>query len=386
MPEWCLRFGIVPLVNEPSLSPEQAARYAEQLCEIGLSHGIDRMGVAPANIMLRARTILHERKSLGLHDTMQFTYRNPDRSTNPSASVSGANSIIVGALSYSVDAPDTPEVLSARVARYAWSNYYEELRAALNAVRNKLQHDGWLAEVFVDSNALVDREAAYLAGIGWYGKNANLLFPGAGSFFVLGSVITNAPLPCAEQPLEDGCGACKRCLDSCPTNAIVEAGVIDATKCLAWLVQRSGVFPREFRVALGDRVYGCDACQEVCPPTIRLSITKKPNAVRAWIPILRMLELDDETLMREVAQWYVAERNAMWVRRNLLIVLGNIGNPQDESVQHTIARFCQHSEPMLRAHAVWSAARLGLHQFVPVSDSDAIVQDEIDHLPEVRSL
>ena len=386
MPEWCLRFGIVPLVNEPSLSPEQAARYAEQLCEIGLSHGIDRMGVAPANIMLRARTILHERKSLGLHDTMQFTYRNPDRSTNPSASVSGANSIIVGALSYSVDAPDTPEVLSARVARYAWSNYYEELRAALSAVRNKLQDDGWLAEVFVDSNALVDREAAYLAGIGWYGKNANLLLPGAGSFFVLGSVVTNAPLPHAEQPLDDGCGACKRCLDSCPTDAIVEAGVIDARKCLAWLVQKSGVFPREFRVALGDRVYGCDACQEVCPPTIRLSITKKPNALRAWIPILRMLELDDETLMREVSQWYVADRNVMWVRRNLLIVLGNIGDPQDESVQQTIARFCQHSEPMLRAHAVWSAARLGLHQFIPVSDSDAIVQDEIDHLPEVRSL
>ncbi|MEY2779725.1 MAG: tRNA epoxyqueuosine(34) reductase QueG, partial [Actinomycetota bacterium] len=164
MPEWCLRFGIVPLVNEPSLNPEQAARYAEQLCEIGLSHGIDRMGVAPASIMLRARTILHERKSLGLHDTMQFTYRNPDRSTDPSASVSGANSIIVGALSYSVDAPDTPEVLSARVARYAWSNYYEELRSALSAVRDKLQDDGWLAEVFVDSNALVDREAAYLAG------------------------------------------------------------------------------------------------------------------------------------------------------------------------------------------------------------------------------
>ena len=386
MPEWCLRFGIVPLVNEPSLSPEQAARYAEQLSEIVLSRGVDRVGIAPATVMQRTRAVLHERKLRGLHDTMQFTYRNPDRSTDPSTSVRGAKSIIVAALSYSTDAPDAPLVPSARVARYAWSHYYDELRSALGAARDKLQSDGWLAEVCVDSNALVDREAAYLAGIGWYGKNANLLIPGAGSFFVLGSVVTNAPLPHAAQPVEDGCGACKRCLDSCPTSAIVSAGVIDASKCLAWLVQKPGVFPREFRIALDDRVYGCDACQEICPPTVRLSITKKPQLVRAWIPILHMLELDDETLLGEVAQWYVAERNPMWVKRNLLIVLGNIGDAQDEAVRQVIAKFCAHDEPILRAHAVWSAARLGLHQFIPTSDDDHIVQEELNNLPEVRSL
>ena len=317
---------------------------------------------------------------------MQFTYRNPDRSTDPRSSVPSAKSIIVGALSYSADTPSKPDVLSARVARYAWSNYYEDLRKGLSAVRDQLRKDGWIAEVLVDSNALVDREAAYLAGIGWYGKNANLLVPGAGSFFVLGSVVTNAPLPHTKQPLDDGCGACKRCLDSCPTNAIPEPGMIDATKCLAWLVQKAGVFPREYRIALADRVYGCDACQEVCPPTIRLSITKKPQSVRAWIPIVRMLALDDESLMREVEQWYVADRNAMWVRRNLLIVLGNIGDALDVDVQGTIAKFCSHSEPMLRAHAVWSAARLGLHQFIPEKDTDSIVQHEIEHLPEVRSV
>jgi epoxyqueuosine reductase len=334
--------------------------------------------------MQRARETLHTRKSLGLHDTMQFTYRNPDRSTNPQVSVPNAQAMIVGACSYASDAPPAPQQLSARIARYAWANYYESLRAGLGVVSDALQADGWNAKVFVDHNALVDRESAYLAGLGWYGKNANLLINGAGSFFVLGSVITDAPLVVNERPVDDGCGACKRCLDSCPTNAIVEPGVIDAAKCLAWLVQKPGVFNRDYRVALADRVYGCDSCQDVCPPTIRLGITTKPKVVRAWIPILQMLEMDDAQLLESVGQWYIADRNPMWVRRNLLIVLGNIGNANDEAVRDAIKTFCAHAEPMLRAHAIWSAARLGLHQFIPVTDEDQDVVEELRNLPEVR--
>jgi epoxyqueuosine reductase len=384
MPEWCLRFGIVPLANQQPLSREEAAAYTEQLLALGAANGIDRLGVAPATTMQRARETLHARKAVGLHDTMQFTYRNPDRSTNPQVSVPNAQAMIVGACSYATDAPPAPQQLSARVARYAWANYYESLRTGLGVVSTALQADGWNAQVFVDHNALVDRESAYLAGLGWYGKNANLLINGAGSFFVLGSVVTDAPLVVNERPVDDGCGACKRCLDSCPTNAIVEPGVIDAAKCLAWLVQKPGVFNREYRVALADRVYGCDSCQDVCPPTIRLSITTKPSVVRAWVPILQMLEMDDAQLLESVGQWYIADRNPVWVRRNLLIVLGNIGNASDDGVRNAIQKFCTHAEPMLRAHAIWSAARLGLNQFIPATDEDPTVAEELRNLPEVR--
>ena len=384
MPEWCLRFGIVPLANQQPFSREEASAYTEQLLALGAANGIDRLGVAPAATMQRARETLHARKAVGLHDTMQFTYRNPDRSTNPQVSVPNAQAMIVGACSYAADAPPAPQQLSARVARYAWANYYESLRAGLGAVSAALQADGWNAQVFVDHNALVDRESAYLAGLGWYGKNANLLINGAGSFFVLGSVVTDAPLVVNERPVDDGCGACKRCLDSCPTNAIVEPGVIDAAKCLAWLVQKPGVFNRNYRIALADRVYGCDSCQDVCPPTIRLGITTKPSVVRAWVPILQMLEMDDAQLLESVGQWYIADRNPVWVRRNLLIVLGNIGNASDEAVRNAIQKFCTHAEPMLRAHAIWSAARLGLNQFIPATDEDPTVVEELRNLPEVR--
>ena len=384
MPEWCLRFGIVPLASQQPYSREEAAAYTEQLLALGSVNGIDRLGVAPATTMQRARETLHARKAVGLHDTMQFTYRNPDRSTNPQVSVPNAQSMIVGACSYATDSPPEPQQLSARIARYAWANYYESLREGLGAVSEALQADGWNAQVFVDHNALVDRESAYLAGLGWYGKNSNLLINGAGSFFVLGSVVTDAPLVVNERPVEDGCGACKRCLDSCPTNAIVEPGVIDAAKCLAWLVQKPGVFNREYRVALADRVYGCDSCQDVCPPTIRLGITVKPSVVRAWVPILNMLDMSDTQLLESVGQWYIADRNPMWVRRNLLIVLGNIGSATDEGVCNAIQKFCAHAEPMLRAHAIWSAARLGLHQFIPATDEDPVVSEELRNLPEVR--
>ena len=374
----------MPLANQQPFSREEAVAYTEQLRALGLASGIDRMGVAPATVMQRARETLHSRKAAGLHDTMQFTYRNPDRSTNPEVAVANAKVMIVGACSYSIEQPDEPSELSARVARYAWADYYESLRNGLNVIAEVLQADGWSAKVFVDHNALVDREAAYLAGLGWYGKNANLLINGAGSFFVLGSVITDAPLVANERPVDDGCGACKRCLDSCPTNAIVEPGVIDAAKCLAWLVQKPGVFHREYRVALADRVYGCDSCQEVCPPTIRLGITAKPAVVRAWVPVVDMLNMEDAQLLETVGQWYIADRNPMWVRRNLLIVLGNIGTAEDDSVRNVIQQFCSHTEPMLRAHAIWSAARLGLHQFIPHTDHDPVVMEELRNLPEVR--
>ncbi len=257
----------------------------------GESGGLDQVGVAPADIFLQARAALIERKSRGLHDTMEFTYRNPERSTDPRMALPDAKAVIVGAYSYSQSLTQAPSTPSSRIARYAQRDYYAELELGLNAMRDKLRDEGWKAVVFADDNSLVDRGAAHLAGLGWFGKNANLLLKGHGSFFVLGSVVTNAPLRASTTQVDDGCGACKRCVDACPTGAIVENGVVDAAKCLAWLIQKPGVFDRQYRVALADRIYGCDDCQEVCPPTQRLSITKKQNAeVRQWVPIIAIAQ------------------------------------------------------------------------------------------------
>ena len=131
------------------------------------------------------------------------------------------------------------------VARYAQRDHYKLLGDGLRAVAAGLKAAGWKARVVVDDNALVDREAAHRAGLGWFGKSANILLPGRGSWFVLGSVVTDAPLDASNGPVDDGCGSCRRCIDSCPTGAIVAPGVVDARRCLAWLVQSPGVFPKD---------------------------------------------------------------------------------------------------------------------------------------------
>ena len=343
--------------------------YLEALTRLAQDHGLDRVGIAPADVLHRARTAIVERKAAGLHDTMQFTYKNPDRSTDPGQAVRGARSVLVGARSYHVDPDGESDGTGARepvgvVARYAALDHYAPLRAALWAVAERLRHDGYKAVAFADDNSMVDREIAHAAGIGWFGKNANLLVPGAGSWFVLGSVVTTAPLPVAPAPVPDGCGSCVRCLDGCPTGAIVAPGVVDARRCLSWLLQKPGDFPLEFRDALGDRIYGCDDCQEVCPPTVRLGhrVPRRDDPLagpsRRTVSLLGMLEATDDELVAAHGRWYLADRDPRWWRRNALVVLGNVADPADVRVRAALRRYRAHIDPVLASHAAWAEDRL----------------------------
>ena len=369
------------------------SKYTEQLLALGRNSGLHQVGVASAEVLHRARQALNERKSQGLHNQMQFTYRNPNRSTDPTATLPSAKSVIVGALSYSTQMPEQPEKLSARVARYVWSDYYAQLRESLRQIARQLESDGFRAVVLADDNSIVDREVAYQAGLGWFGKNSNLLIAGAGSYFVLGCVVTNSPLVFDEKPVDDGCGSCRRCLDNCPTQAIIAPGVIDANKCLAWLLQKPGVFDRDFRVALGDRLYGCDDCQEVCPPTVRFEkrasvvvdeLVKHDDRTTAWVSVQKILLADDESLLKEFGAWYIANRDPKWLRRNALVILGNIGDANDKLVVELLQKYCNHSDAILRSHAVWAAARLGLNHLLPLSEDDEIVLAELRALPSVK--
>ncbi|MEN9801905.1 MAG: tRNA epoxyqueuosine(34) reductase QueG [Actinomycetota bacterium] len=380
----------------------------EELREVAAASGLDRIGVCDASILERTRAELHRRKSAGLSDTMQFTFRNPERSTDPSATMTDVRSIVVGARSYFVanssehvanrsepsQVVDAGHATFARVAKYAQHDHYSELRSGLEDVADVLRNRGFNARVIADENNLVDREVAYRAGIGWYGKNANLLLPGAGSWFVLGSVLTNAELPTNSSAVADGCGQCRRCIDACPTGAIVAEGVIDARKCLAWLLQKPGSFPREFRVDLGDRIYGCDDCQDSCPITVRLGprhgariggegVGIDGRSDGALVDLLDLLEASDGELMERFGRWYVPERDPIWVRRNALIILGNVApiplSPRAVAVLETCA---QSSNPFLRAQTLWTAHRSGVDHIVSSlsADLDPIVQDERDCL------
>ena len=396
------------------------AAFVDELCALGLAAGLQRVGVATAEPFVEVQATLRARKAAGLSADMQFSYRNPARSTDPGRIVPDARSLVVGARAYSaVVAPPSAGLRArgplARVARYATADHYAELRAALEVVATRLRRDGWVARVVLDDNALVDRAAAHRAGIGWYGKNSNVLIDAVGSWFVLGSVVTDAPLVDDEDRVEpaamaSGCGSCTRCMTACPTGAIVEPGVVDARRCLAWLVQAEGVFPREHRVALGDRIYGCDECQEVCPPAARTERREREGVQEAgasipaggrgadqgddetgdeaveeagdagWVALLDLLEAGDDELLAAHGRWYIARRDPDHLRRNALVALANAADlPLEARVAAVIERSCRHPRPLVRAHAVWAARRLGLHALLdPLQDDpDPIVQAEL---------
>jgi len=367
-------------------------RWAELEAQ-GLEAGLDVVRATTAEPFTVVRQILEERRDAGLNGTMQFTYRNPQRSTDPDRTLPGARTLIAGATSYHRDPPEPPHGVGpvARVARYVWADDQDRLLAGLQAVCDALTQAGHRACVVSDQNHLVDRAVAARAGLGWFGKNANLLVPGHGSWFVLGSVLTDAELADAPraEPVADGCGSCERCIPACPTGAIVAPGTVDARRCLSWLLQTTGPFPREHRVALGDRLYGCDDCQDACPPN-RLEVRRSApggsggpvpvgDPEKAWAPLLALLRATDQELLDRYGRWYIAERHPRHLRRNALVVLGNVGDPTDAAVRGALARALADDDALLRAHAVWSARRLGCDDLlVDVrDDADPGVQAEL---------
>ena len=390
------------------------------LVAIGRQAGLCAVGVCRAEPFGEVAAALSERKQAGLHGGMQFTYRNPSRSTDPARLVPGAAALIVGALEFSAADCHQPEAGGhyARVAAYARADYYTPLRAALETMAEPLRAAGHRAAVSADDNTLVDRAAAHRAGIGWWGKNSNILLPGSGSLVVLGAVVTDAPLVSADpEPVADGCGSCRQCLDGCPTGAIVAPGTVDARRCLAWLVQADGVFDPDYRVALGDRIYGCDDCSEVCPPNrvqVRLAHRAGPGghspaepapageatartdlpapshpstqpvqaspsvAGGAWVSVLDLLDSSDEDLIATFGRWYIPRRQPRYLRRNALVVLANVGEPSDPRVRAAVDRALGDPDPLVRAHAVWCARRLGLSLDALSDPGDPLVRAELE--------
>lgn len=353
-----------------------------QLRSIGLDAGLCAVGATTAAPFPGVRVDLEARKARGLHAGMQFTYRNPARSTDPDRSLPGATTLLVGAYDYQREAPARPRGQpTGRVAAYSWEDHYAVLRDGLDAMAAPLRDAGHRAVVLADQNHLVDRAAAHRAGLGWWGKSSNVLVPGVGSLVVLGAVLTDAPIDIpAPETVDDGCRSCTKCLDGCPTGAIIEPGVIDANRCLAWLLQVDGVFPPDFRVALGDRLYGCDDCQDVCPPNqIRRRRPSDAGDDGAWVPLLDVLALGDDELMARLGRWYVPRRDPAVLRRNLLVVLGNTADPADRRVEDALAAALADERSLVRAHAVWAARRLGLRHLLSsvADDASPTVRDEL---------
>ncbi len=327
----------------------------EQLRTEGLANGLVGFGVCTVEPFDSVRADIERRREDGLAGRLAFTFRDPATSTDIRASVPWAEHLVVGAWSYVPDAghPGEPAAGTGRIARFATEDHYVGLRRALDAVAARLRSAGHLAEVLVDDNRLVDRAAAVRAGVGWWGKNTMVLAPRFGPWLLLGSVVTDAPLPTTE-PMQRDCGTCAACIPACPTGALVAPGVLDATRCIAYWAQTAGVIPVQFRAAMGDRLYGCDDCLDACPPGSRL--LDQTTTTSGRVDLIEVLAAADRTLLTRFGHFYIPRRQPRYLRRNALVAVGNVGGPNAVAV---CAGYLGHPDSLLRAHAAWALGRLG---------------------------
>jgi epoxyqueuosine reductase len=320
--------------------------------------GLDVVGATPAEPYAETERHIRERKARGLFADMKFTTAQPEVSCHPEQLLPNARSVVSAALCYYTPGSD-PEQGEGRLPRYTWYDAYAELRTRLDELGRRIGGD---YRVLVDANQHVDREAAARAGVGFYGKNTMLITRRYGSWVVLGTLVTGVEIE-ATPPLDLDCGSCTLCIEACPTGALDEPGVLDANRCLSWSTQRPGPIPEEHRVALGDRVYGCDICQDACPWNRgiekRRADAKPPPGAEPVVSLVDWLAAEGDTLRRGYDRLYVPRNDPRYLRRNALVALGNNGG---EEAERALAPYLEGDDDLLREHAEWAAARLGVHR------------------------
>ena len=333
--------------------------------------GFDVARVTDATPLDGAASVTRARLADGLLDGMPWiTEERIARATDPSALLDGARSFVVLAASYWDDVPrppDDPATPRGRVARYAWGrDYHDVLRDAANEVAAGLTRIAGRAvrtRIFVDSSPLAERAVAIRAGLGWAGKSTMVLAPGAGTYTLLATILTDLDIE-PDAPLAKSCGACTRCIDACPTGALVAPGVLDARTCVSFhTIENRGAIPMHLRAAIGEWLFGCDDCQDSCPVNRRpargrLADLRATTPDDAWPPLLPILEMDDDAFRiryRRTAIWRTKRRG---LQRNACVVLGNRRDPIAVPALAVVALNAG-ADPVVRGHAAWALGRIG---------------------------
>ncbi len=285
------------------------------------------------------------------------------------------SAVVVGDEYFQEDPPGVPaDPARAVIARYARGlDYHETIKRRLIELRGWIQAAAAVpveARAYVDTGPVLERELAQRAGVGWFGKNTMLIHPKRGSYFFLGVLLLDLDLDEDEPFQEDHCGTCRSCLEACPTGALLGrdgsgAPVMDATRCISYLtIEHRGPIPVELRPLMGNRVYGCDICQEVCPWNERFAEPSDDPAygAREGLDGPSLLNLTDELLSLSSEEFSARFRKSPIKRakragllRNLCIALGNWGMGDAESI---LARALGDDEPMVRGHAAWALGRI----------------------------
>ncbi len=300
-----------------------------------------------------------------------FTAQRAAESSDPRTLHPAVRSIVSVGVPFWSGRQDPPEdgVLRGRIARYAWGrDYHKVLRARMIRLVDKLSCQlgrSVEARTLSDTARAFDRAIAARAGTGWFGKNSMIIVPGHSSWVMLGELYLDIDL-IPDLPLDRNCGRCSICIDRCPTGAIVDAYRIDAPRCISYLtIEERGSIDRKHRPLMGNWVFGCDVCQDVCPYTAAARSTPdtafQPASVENAFPSLELLAtMDHDAYVHHFAGTAVTRARRRGLARNAAIALGNSGDTRAEPILRNMILF--HDEPLARSHAVWGLAHLAKSQ------------------------
>lgn len=324
--------------------------------------GVAELRIASAFTDDESRERMRQSFARGDLATWRYDEGYARTAADPQQVLAGARSVVCIAIPYNTPAPRRDR-LQGRVSNYAWSNdYHRRVRSVLAELAAIIDETAGEAVTAIacDTKPIAERAFAARAGLGWVGKHTNLISPGHGSFIFLGEIVTSVELN-ADAPVKKTCGACRRCVDACPTGALRGDYTIDATRCIADLTQRIDAVPRELRPYVGDWVWGCDLCQLACPPTARAGVQGGERSLprdlwAAAPPLVELLQLRSGEFKRRIAPTAMGWRGAAVLRRNAAIALGNA---LDRSAVPALVRALgEDPHPMVRGHAAWALGRI----------------------------
>ena len=339
---------------------EKIERWAREL-------GFQSLGISSGQLT-QAESHLLEWLDRGYHGTMTYMSRHGSARTRPHELLPGTVRIISVRMDYRPeDVVDSlaglEDLRNGYVARYAVGrDYHRLMRRRLQRLADHIADaiGPFLYRAFTDSAPVMEKPLASQAGLGWIGKHTNLINKNAGSFFFIGELYTDLPLP-VDGPVTDHCGECSRCITACPTGAIVGPYQLDARRCISYLtIELKGSIPIELRASIGNRIFGCDDCQLVCPwnrfsqPTEEIGFALNPQF--AAPPLVSLLAWDEDQFLRNTSGTALRRiTHEQWLR-NVAVAIGN--GPRDQAALNVLTDRLAHPSPMVREHVVWALAQL----------------------------
>lgn len=370
------------------MTPEHLSKSIKSAAE---ETGFDWCGICPA-VVPGGLDRFHQWLDAGYHGEMEYLSSRKDAYSHPDHVLEGARSIVMLALGYRTSVPNTVKAGQGRVSRYAWGevDYHDVIHKRLKLLKQhvlEIRPDSRVRGV-IDTAPLLEREFAMLAGLGWQGKNTLILSKSAGSWFFLAALLVDFVLAYDDPHETDHCGTCQACLDACPTDAFAGPNLLDATKCISYLtIELRKPVPVELREPMGDWVFGCDVCQDVCPwnsKSVPSSVVEfQPADQMNPLELTELFDMDDDAFrarFRKTPLWRSKRRGIL---RNAAIVLGN--QQSDMSVPALI-KGLNDSEPLVRGAATWALGKIASTAALTALKRRLALETDHDVLTELHAI